>query len=90
MYWLTGSQTFQMMQPFSESLAGRVAIFAMAGLSNAEAEGRPASLFKADIDSLKTRFSESTAKDVHELYTRIFSGSMPRLIADGVDRNQTI
>ena len=45
MFWLTGSQKFKMMQNISESLAGRVAVFDMAGLSNAEIEGRGAHCF---------------------------------------------
>lgn len=48
MFWLTGSQKFHMMRGVSESLAGRVAIFDMAGLSAAEKEGRPAALFHPD------------------------------------------
>lgn len=39
MYWLTGSQKFKMMKDVSESLAGRIAVFDMSGLSCAEIEG---------------------------------------------------
>ena len=35
-YWLTGSQMFHMMKQVSESLAGRVAVIPMQGLSNSE------------------------------------------------------
>lgn len=38
LFWLTGSQQFQMMKGVSESLAGRVGILEMQGLSNAELE----------------------------------------------------
>ena len=88
MYWLTDSQKFHMMQGVGEALAGRVAIFEMAGLSTAEKEGRPPSIFKADIESLRARLSQSTEKDIHELYSLIFNGSMPRLFAKALDRSQ--
>ena len=39
MYWLTGSQKFELMQGVSESLAGRIGIFNMYGLSNREIAG---------------------------------------------------
>lgn len=41
LFWMTGSQQFSMMKDVSESLAGRVAILAMQGISLAEEEGRP-------------------------------------------------
>lgn len=40
MYWLTGSQKFHLMQGITESLAGRVAIIDLLGLSQAELEDR--------------------------------------------------
>ena len=67
MYWLTGSQKFQMMNGVSESLAGRLAIFEMAGLSAAEKEGRPALLLPLltetnspteTVDTLQSRWCE--------------------------------
>lgn len=36
MYWLTGSQQFKLMEGVTESLAGRIGIFTMYGLSNRE------------------------------------------------------
>ena len=43
MYWLTGSQKFHLMREVSESLAGRVAVIDMLGLSLAEIDGRASS-----------------------------------------------
>lgn len=40
MYWLTGSQQFELMKGVSDSLAGRIGIFDMGGLSQAELAGR--------------------------------------------------
>ncbi len=42
MFWLTGSQKFHLMRNVSETLAGRVAILDLLGLSNAELDGRSA------------------------------------------------
>lgn len=39
-FWLTGSQPFHLMQGVAESLAGRVAVLHLQGLSVAEAQGR--------------------------------------------------
>ena len=88
MFWLTGSQKFQMMQGVSESLAGRVAIFDMASLSAAEIEGRPAALFHPDLDSLRERLKYSRHKDVHQIYEDIFRGGMPKLRSTDLDRDR--
>ena len=40
MYWLIGSQKFHLMKGITESLAGRVAIVDLLGLSQAELDGR--------------------------------------------------
>ena len=55
MFWLTGSQKFKMMQNVSESLAGRVAVFDMAGLSSAALEERPVAPFHPDLEDLRER-----------------------------------
>ena len=88
MFWLTGSQKFHMMRGVSESLAGRVAIFDMAGLSGAEKEGRPAALFHPDLDSIRERLKYSRSKNVHEVYEDIFRGGMPKLCATDLDRDR--
>ncbi len=40
MYWLTGSQKFELMRGVGESPAGRVAVMDLLGLSQAEQDGR--------------------------------------------------
>ena len=77
-----------MMQGVSESLAGRVAIFDMASLSAAEIEGRPAALFRPDLDSLRERLKYSRHKDVHQIYEDIFRGGMPKLRSTDLDRDR--
>jgi len=44
LYWLTGSQKFQLMKGVTESLAGRVAIVELQGFAIAEIENRADSL----------------------------------------------
>ena len=88
MFWLTGSQKFQMMQGVSESLAGRVAIFDMASLSTAEIEARPAALFHPNLDSIRERLKYSRHKNIHEIYEDIFRGGMPKLRSTDMDRDR--
>ena len=68
MFWLTGSQKFRMMQNVSESLAGRVAVFDLAGLSQAELDGREVGLFCPEINALKERATIMKHKNIHEIF----------------------
>jgi hypothetical protein len=78
-FWLTGSQTFHMMTRVTESLAGRVGVVRMLGLSNSEIAGKHYPPFMVEPNALMTRMNEVPAINIGELYTRIFRGSMPRL-----------
>ena len=75
MFWLTGSQKFKMMQDVSESLAGRIAVFDMAGLSAAEIEERPGGVFHPDLAEIRRRLQFSRHKDIHQIYEDIFRGA---------------
>ena len=78
MFWLTGSQQFRMMQNVTESLAGRVGIFEMQGLSNRELEHRNVEPFLPIND-----FPDVPEKlDLQGLYRRIWQGSFPKLADD--------
>lgn len=88
MYWLTGSQKFKMMKDVSESLAGRIAVFDMSGLSAAEIEGREAGVFYPVVEELRRRVQNYQPKTVHEIYEQIFRGGMPKLIATKLDRER--
>lgn len=88
MFWLTGSQKFKMMKDVSDSLAGRVAVFDMSGLSTAEKEGRQNNVFRPDIESLRTCLTQSKPKNVHEIYELIFRGGMPKLEVTDLDRDR--
>ena len=87
-YWLTGSQKFSMMKGISDSLAGRVAVFDLSGLTTAETEGRPPQAFSPELDKLKERLGQAKPKDIHQIYQRIFYGSMPRLVTGNIERDR--
>jgi predicted AAA+ superfamily ATPase len=85
MFWLTGSQKFHLMQGISESLAGRVAVLDLLGLSQAEIEGR------ADVATpflpgpawlSQARKQAGLANPVLEVYRRIWRGAYPKVVLD--------
>lgn len=81
-FWLTGSQQFPLMKGVSESLAGRIAIINMLGLSAAEADGHgPMSLpfIPGGLD-FEDRIRNAARPDLQKVYGRIFRGSMPELV----------
>ena len=86
MFWLTGSQKFSMMKGAAESLAGRVAVFELSGLSAAEVEGRPAGPFQPETDAVRERLARCVPKDTRMIYEAIFRGGMPKVIATDIDR----
>lgn len=81
-FWITGSQAFHLMKNVSESLAGRVGIVDLAGLSDSEIYKEPSAPFETSPDFLMRRLSEKKPKGLTQTYERIFRGSMPELYAD--------
>lgn len=82
-FWLTGSQAFRLMKNVSESLAGRVGIVELLGLSDAEIYPMSSVPFSTDPERLMERLSAARPRGLNEIYQRIFKGSMPELYADG-------
>lgn len=78
-FWLTGSQVFKLMQNASESLAGRVGILSMLGLSEAEINGYVTEPFTADKERLCKRFAKLKPRGLNVIFQRIYRGSMPAL-----------
>lgn len=75
-YLMTGSQQFKMMKGAKESLAGRVGILRLAGLSKAEIEGRPLSApFLPSLDV--NRFGNAGGWDIHTVYEAVVKGGYP-------------
>ena len=83
LYWLTGSQKFQLMHGITESLAGRVAIIELQGFAMAEIDKRASSLlpFLPTADWIKqAQNRKPETLFVNELYQRIWRGAYPRVI----------
>lgn len=81
-FWITGSQIFRLMKNVSESLAGRVGIVDLLGLSDAEIYQTPSEPFSTEPERLIYRLSVAKPRGLNEIYQRIFKGSMPELYAD--------
>jgi predicted AAA+ superfamily ATPase len=88
-FWITGSQTFHLMKQVTESLAGRVGVVRMLGLSNSEILKNHFPAFTVEPQELMRRMELVAAMNITEIFARIFKGSMPRLYeTDIVDRDE--
>lgn len=83
MFWLTGSQKFHLMAGITETLAGRVAILDLLGLSQAEIHDRADSVipFLPTSDWLShARQFAAGPKGLKEVYHTIWRGAFPKLV----------
>lgn len=83
LFWLAGSQKFHLMKGLTESLAGRVAIIDLLGLSQAEIDERweeltPFLPSPGWIDNAKRTIENP--KTLTETYKRIWQGTFPRVV----------
>ncbi len=87
LFWLTGSQKFHLMRGITESLAGRVAIVDLLGLSQAEMSGRAESSrpFVPTLEWIAQARPSATggSGQLMAVYQRIWLGSFPRLVEQG-------
>lgn len=84
MYILTGSQKYELMKGVSESLAGRIGIFNMLGLSNREIYNDPFdNSFIPTMEYLSNRKTEIKFNLI-EMWERIHRGSMPEMYANNL------
>lgn len=89
-FWLTGSQQFHLMQGISESLAGRVGVVRLLGLSRRESLGLGAtSVPFLPVDPFfATRSPPETDLSLQALYQLIWRGSYPAMaLSTEMDRN---
>ena len=84
-FWLTSSQMFQMMKGVSESLAGRVAIIPMQGISMAELNGITNEPYTTNHKRLLSRLEYAKHMKLNDIYDLIYKGSMPGLHANNQD-----
>ena len=86
LFWLTGSQQFNVMKNISESLAGRVGVLSLYSLSLSEITHNASSVFSPNVDELKKK-EVATMLDTKQIFERIYSGGMPSVVTEKVDRN---
>lgn len=77
LFWLTGSQQFQMMRGVSESLAGRVGVLQLLGFSRRELLGRGET--SKPFLPLPEKTETGSPLDLMELYRLIWRGSFPAI-----------
>lgn len=82
LFWLTGSQKFHLMQNISESLAGRVAILDLLGLSQAEifnhTKNQPLLPTVEWLNDARSHAIKSF--NLMDIYRRIWIGSFPQIV----------
>lgn len=85
LFLLTGSQKFHLMKGIQETLAGRVAIIDMLGLSEPEIENRPFTEPFLPTDDFIANLQKQKKSDMtlQSIYTKIFNGSFPELVSRG-------
>lgn len=82
--WLTGSQRLPLMQGVTESLAGRVGIIDLQGLSANEINGtNNTEAFLPETDLLFNRMNNVKKQSLKEIYKLIWQGSMPAMYNGG-------
>lgn len=90
MFWLASSHEFRKMRNVTASLAGRMAILHLAGLSLAERERQPErTLFLPLPEIIKVRAETAAAPDTASLFRRIWRGSCPGMHGEGDDMWQS-
>jgi uncharacterized protein len=93
MYWITGSQQFNLMANLTESLAGRVGILNLQGFSQAEKDNMPDTVPFLPTEKLFAQKEKTSgvAKDFDiRIWNRIWKGSYPALftaLLNGSDKD---
>ena len=85
MFWLTGSQQFHLMKGVSESLAGRVGVVELLGLSRWEHDGRGdfSTPFLPTSEEIRRREKLAVGLSLKELYNIMWRGSFPDIALSG-------
>lgn len=89
LFWLTGSQQYNMMKNIRETLAGRIGILELYSLSRKEVEGLT---FPNELDfslsCLLERQSLAKKNDVIEVFEHIWRGGMPDALSADAEQRQ--
>lgn len=84
LFWLTGSQQFNIMKDIGESLAGRVGVLNLYSMSLSEINKIDSHLFSPKIEELK---KIKTTIKMPDIFNLIFNGGMPSIVTNSIDRN---
>lgn len=85
-YWLSGSQIFRLMRGVGESLAGRVGLLNLFPLSQNEIYNhKDCKPLDTDFANLKERATGIPEAAPLDIFTRIYNGGMPEIIAEEPD-----
>lgn len=76
LFWLTGSQIFPLMEGVQETLAGRVRLLQLSGLSQSELFGLENSVFPPTVEDLFERAKKIEADQT--VFSKILRGGFPR------------
>ena len=88
LFYLTGSQAFETMENVTESLAGRIALLDMNGLTNRELENIEDEVFVPDLEILKNKKHTEVLSTI-QVFDQIIKGSYPEIYKNGeLDRNE--
>jgi len=80
LYFMTGSQKFELMQGVSETLSGRISVLNLHGLSSREINGEKFDKPFIPTDEFLKERRQDNKPDSRELWKRIHKGSFPRLV----------
>lgn len=80
LFWLTGSQQYNMMKNVRESLAGRIGVLSLYGLSKSEAdESSFCNELDFSPDCLLERQQNAKKNDIFDVFEHIWRGGMPQM-----------
>ncbi len=77
LFWLTGSQQYAVMEKVQESLAGRIGILSLFGLSKSEKDQLPYKQIEFTLEYFLDREKLVPKNDIHDVFEYIWCGGMP-------------
>lgn len=86
LFWLTGSQQFNVMKDVSETLAGRIGVLNLYSLSLSEILNYDSFVFNPSIENLKNKTIKSKV-DTKKIFEIIYNGGMPSIVTKTIERN---
>jgi predicted AAA+ superfamily ATPase len=89
LFWLTGSQQYEMMQNIRETMAGRIGILTLYSLTQQEKEGISfENELQFSLESLQIRQKLVSQNDVAKVFRHIWQGGMPQVMQADEEQRQ--